>query len=1857
MATENTEGRELELVGKVELRIAMASSDQKFESLLNTYLAPLLLKLTSEHASVRNKVISICQHVNTRIKSPLIKLPVAALLKQYKDNQSLPIRHFDLLYIQQGVGRMPTQDRLKLLPILLAGISHNFEESTHSTATLFNLLLRLLHNMIIPPRGGKEDTALRSELGFDEGPHDAQFVASWLGKLMLLTVKMRDPAQLPALSKEDAQFLNLYGKETTWEMDTGDGISLPSTKYIAARFLASGAFVDSERYLPALIMSVDPNYKISEIGEDILKRAVSAISLEDETILKSLLTLYLGTRGAEGSLPASPPLQAKILSQLSKSRLVSSYVDQSVQIIQEALAPKSITQSEGLSTSSQRGLQASKLRQHVFAFSNWLARMGSAEDLAVYAPKLVGLFQDYIESQGWPRPGDSEALDTAELTSRAYGYEGIGSFAAASPRPLLVEPDIHLLRWLFTSLSEDSCGQDVSISIDQSLSSVLGAFGHDVDPDIESSLRALLLHHMSLSPGRKGSENVVKSTRFTALKFANRCLPFYDVDARWTNLLAICRDSQERREVVEEGRRGLDPYWFRLFNPLKGNKEDKALEMRYELPDVVKLITRFFGPGTQWDALKLSKPGFAQAYSYGLTFCRNVLLHQSLTTQNHPVTFDSNWEQSITALVANDPQVRIDCGNYFCQRATNEEFRRAVHIFLRACLHGLAYSRATDSHRAGDHFIEIFSLADIGSYAGLADEAYLLTDAILSSDSSVQERAAHVFGLLSSSRRSQSAMRSVQTFHLKVQSWKSAVGSELLQISGSILALGCFYSRLKGRRTTTDEEREATKALLRAFVDVLGDARDSTLVDATLGAISEMALFGVIEDDEELWSRNDQELYTRVLEKCKKGNERAISTVGYLAMQCPEEDDDSSLLSKIIGNLYDLHTIRQAEVQFTVGASLACAASGWQSRSLVAANDIHMEDPSSLARGQTLSIMLEKILGDCKTTKPSLRQASVIWLLCLVQYCGHLPEIRGRLPDCQIAFKSFLSDRDSLNQESASRGLTLVYEQGDKSLKEDLIRDLISSFTGTRSGLAGNVSGDTELFDAGALPTGEGSVTTYKDIMSLASEVGDASLVYRFMSLAANNAIWSSRAAFGRFGLSNVLNDASTDGYLAQNPKLYSALFRYRFDPNTNVRTSMNDIWTALVKDPAATVNKYFDTIIQDLMKTILGKEWRVRQASCAAIADIIQGRPFELYEKYLNEIWTVTFKVCDDIKESVRAAAMSLARVLTGILTRELEGSHHQSQKSEKMLKRVLPFLLSPSGLESSAPDVQNFARKALLEIIKKGSGPALRPFVPELIGRLLALLSSIEPEMVNYLHLNADKYGVTTDEIDDARLKHVRGSSMLEAIERCLDILDESSMSEFTRYFENAIKTVIGLPSKVGCSRVVVSLSTRRNFLFKPYADHFLPVVRKQVFDRNDTISSSYAAACGYLARLASDRALLEVIDSCQRLYFDSEEDRQRDISGEIVYALSKYATDRFNSVASDVLPFVFVAKHDVASTASLPFERTWDENVGGSRAVLLYLREISQLINRYLDSPRWSVKHTSALAIADVVKSSGNNISEANAKAIWPVLEKALSLKTWDGKEKLLQSFVQFCKNSDLIKSDKNFAKTANKIMIREVKRTNPTYRREALGCFAEFVELHNDGDRFEEVNSVVAPLVQQILGSSADEMDVDLKAENSSTKNVREATVQNATKTLVRSIDPATLEQTALEKTLDETMGIIEQVNGSELSSGQFRGSMYPEIRKLFANIQANQRDTLSNSFSSVLARYGGFIVLAIDDVEKTRAEAAEAAVVFAHVAKFADGEVADTFTARLTELSRRERSDTIRRALQNALNVIAPGEKK
>ena len=855
---------------------------------------------------------------------------------------------------------------------------------------------------------------------------------------------------------------------------------------------------------------------------------------------------------------------------------------------------------------------------------------------------------------------------------------------------------------------------------------------------------------------------------------------------------------------------------------------------------------------------------------------------------------------------------------------------------------------------------------------------------------------------------------------------------------------------------------------------------------------------------------DDEALFDQFVADGKKESEVAISAAGPILSILHGSESDESLFSKLVDRLLGLHEVKRAEFHFALGESLAVACAGFQSASTITELDVDSDTASFSANEALITKILDRVVEDSKTTKPSLKKAAAIWLLCLIQYCGELPQVKERLRDCQAAFARLLNDRDEIVQETGSRGLSLVYERGDKQLRDDLVRDLVQSFTGGKAKMSGTVNEDTQLFEAGALPTENGqSVSTYKDIVSLATEMGDPSLVYRFMNLASNNAIWNSRAAFGKFGLGSILADST---YLTKNKKFYPKLFRYRFDPNPNVQRSMNEIWRALVKDPNAVINENFDLIMDDLLQSVVsGKEWRSREASCAAISDLVQGREVEKFEKYLDDIWKVAFKVLDDVKETVRLAAMKLCRTLTGMLIRNLEVGEGNTQRSAAMLNHAMPFLLQQMD-SGGAKEVQQYAIVTLLEVVKKAPPKALRSYAPTILETLVLSLSSLEHESINYLHLNADKYGLTAEKLDKMRVSSINASPVTEAIETCLESItmkveaiadpdamqgvesmsakeNLSSMDDAMQRLASAYRSAIGLPSKVGLSRVMTTLVVRHQAAFRPYADRFIQLTRKHILDRNASISVAFSTSLGYLMRLASDREIQATNKFAQKLYFESQDLSHRSVAGEIIQAISKAANDVFMNSASVFLPFAFIGRRDTEEEVRERFDVPWKENIGGSRSINLYLEEIVGLISTHIRSLMWPIRHACCFAVGELISSMEvqTKYSDAEASAIWPVVQSALDGKTWSGKEEIIKAYPKFAQQAQSLWADAKTSQQMKKIVIREAKRTNVEYRPFAIEALGEFAIARKDLDITKETLPYLAELADELTDSDAMEVD--------------------------------------------------------------------------------------------------------------------------------------------------------------------------
>ena len=1424
MAELISEQRELDLVNKLELRIALADSEKKLEGLLNTFLAPLLLKLNSEHQSVRTKVLEVCQHINKRVKSNDVKLPVRTLLEQCKEHvASSLIRNLDLHYVQMGIQRLSSPDRASLLSILLPGIAATASKvSPQHAAVIFNLVLRSFRDFHFPSKGSPEDQSLRQKYMSSE--EDACFLAFWMSKLILLrlgTAGSNDTlATCPGLSPEEYAFLTLHGKNGTWNPSLDTGLSLTSTKVLCVKILFTGLFSPHERLLPALYASANQNSTISDRGEDLMKATFPEIDVSQDPLVDNLLDAYLGLKS--GLVPVDAPVRIKILSLLSKSATCLARGDRVIHVVENDLinrVARSNTDRETL-----------KLRTAVVTFLHSIVRVAKNEELKPISGSILDILKSFLDQQH--ESGLSELRNV-----RSQCFEVFATLADAA-HERLVEPHLEILRWLFRSLSEEK-DKEICLSISSAISATMRPFQTSLSPDVKQALEECLFEQLE-------SESLnAQSIRYAAVKFANNCFDFEDISARWIDVLALGMASTETNELVEEARKGLDPYWFRTTREFASHAQaspQSAGEQTWLSFPKLRPVLEYILPKHYTDLQNRN------VLVEAVAFVRLCLAAQVLKRRGMRLQVEQDWSRKLDLAISEDFAVR-DTMRIEMNELSKDEKPLSVFIELwNLALENLGTTPAKTNQKLLQFLHETtISSPDSVLKILLKNVKRIRAVALSTHDFQLKIDAAHLWGLLASTDKideNKSLLTSVEELLTLAGNWSTAYGAEGNKTSGSILALSYLASRKRLRNEDSSLVSRLSERLMNMSWEACNKGVDGDLLRAFFEASSQ--LFRHLAIGKELFTSivSVEAYIDKILKTAKVGNEKAITLLGDVSIILDEEED-SKVLTKLIDQIRELHDIRQPETQFTVGEALACVASSWESKALKMKFDMEGYVPSTPPRTLLASQIVEKVLKDSSITKPALKKvsllpnsfylypafshpkvftsmtnirvkASTIWLLCMLQFCEEDNAIQSHLKDFQIAFKRCLTDRDELVQESASRGLGLVYDKGSSDMKESLVKDLIGSFSNDKANLSGTVSEDTQLFESGALPTGDGSITTYKDIMSLASEVGDPSLVYRFMSLASNNAIWSSRAAFGRFGLSNVLSDSNVNSYLAANPKLYPKLYRYRFDPNRNVRQSMNDIWNALIKDPSRAINDHFQAIVEDLLVSMLhGKDWRARQASCAAMSDLIQGRPPDevratlsardshsrstQVQPYLNRIWSICFKVLDDIKESVRNSATELARILSNTLIRNLESRQGASQTSNGMLSVVLPFLLSTSGLESSAKDVREQSLSTLLQIIKKAGPGSLRPFIPELVEKLLALLTLFEPEAVNYVYLNAANYDLKQEDIDEMRLKGIRSSPLMEAIERCLDMLDETTTSKLVPRLIYTLLQAVGNPTKV--------------------------------------------------------------------------------------------------------------------------------------------------------------------------------------------------------------------------------------------------------------------------------------------------------------------------------------------------------------------------------------------------------------------------------------------------------------------------
>lgn len=660
--------------------------------------------------------------------------------------------------------------------------------------------------------------------------------------------------------------------------------------------------------------------------------------------------------------------------------------------------------------------------------------------------------------------------------------------------------------------------------------------------------------------------------------------------------------------------------------------------------------------------------------------------------------------------------------------------------------------------------------------------------------------------------------------------------------------------------------------------------------------------------------------------------------------------------------------------------------------------------------------VLDALLVGLTHSRTENRSACVSHLVTLMTYCPRHPAIQQRLERSQKGFLGLLGDKNGLTQEMASRGVSLVYSIGDQDTKSQLLTGLTSVLKDpTKKGPMVKVDGDTQVFEAGELgtvPGGGGNLTTYRELCSLAKDMGQPDLLYKFMDLANHQAALNSRrgAAVGFAHIAKLAGDDLKPYLSTMLPRIY----RLQFDPNPEVQETMSNIWQSLVPETRNKLEEFLPEILKELMTEITSRIWRHRESSARAMADLLQGRQWDQLKDTFAQIWKLAFRVADDIKETVRQAGIHLLTAMKRISLKFADGHVTDAMTVSAAVSETLPVLLEVIA-HPTDPACVAIAFSTISSIAASCPTELLRPHLGTLVPSLLESLSKMDSGVLDELQLRMAGAGVNPEKLESARVRAVAYSPVQDILDRCLRTVDVSTLEkgELMPNLKELIQRGVGLNTRVGTMRFVTQLAIHLGTAFDPYAGKFLKILLSKSLsgEASSTIKKAYASAIGTLCNVAASQAVGKVVDGCVTA-LKCQENVDQHMIGLIFKELHAHAPSYFSGHASTIIPVAFLKRFESDASVASIWASVFEEGMGTeSGAVRLFHEEIVKEVTSAFSSTSWSAKIAAANAIEQMYEADKATM-QTHSQALMQMLLEQLPGRIWDGKEALFKAISKIC-----------------------------------------------------------------------------------------------------------------------------------------------------------------------------------------------------------------------------------------------------
>ncbi|CAN6443404.1 unnamed protein product [Victoria cruziana] len=1143
-----------EVLDRMLTRLAL-TDDPKLETVLPKILPYSISCLSSGSPAIRKKVMEILTHLNKRVKhQKSIRLPLLELWKEYVEvGAALIVRNFCMIYIEMAFDRLTVEEKADMAPMLIANVSKF--PSQHQ-----DMLLRIVIKVIGECHKCQidESIALKYKLGNDDDR--GLFV-----EFCLLTV-LYQPTSASSGGEGSCPGLSFAQTNQVTGKLPLEGDELLSRK-LGILNVIEALNLDPQLIYPLyLAASADSQELVIKRGEELSKKISSRVNLEDQKLINKLFSLLTGTLAGESTPtesrinPVNPAFRVRLLSNFCRSITAANTFPLTLQCIFNCIFGSGST---------------SKLKQLGMEFTVWVFKHAVLDQLKLMGPVILSGITKFLDAH------TASGSDASFREIKSFAFQAVGLLSHRMPE--LFREKAEMAVRLFDALKVED--QSLCLTVQDSLNALSLAY-KGAPASVLKDLEMLILQN---------SQAVQSEARFCAMRWATSLFDLQHCPSRFICMFGASDEKLDIRELALEG-----------LHLTKDHDQDSNCQSGFKYPKLNDML------------------------NYICNQQPKVL--DSPDSREGSLLFPARTYVAMIKFLLKLFNVEYD---HILLSGETSEFCSSFNTMFLLLEHALVYGGSAELHAIatkglvtiGSRFPQMIASRYAGKMTWLRQFLGHIT-------AETRECASRLMGIACSDLSSSetSALISDICSHLK--------GTELRRfesLHGAICALGYVVAQCRTGRPDVPEP------LIVSSVEVLSELVKSEGMPLAAVAMEALGHIG-LRDPLPLicYDATTAAVLTTLNDRLSKllcGDEvKAVQKIVISLGHVSYKETSPPLLNVALDLIFGLCRSKVEDILFAAGEALSFMWGGVPitADKILKSNYISLSFSSNYLTGDaplfSSSIDVNNMGIDnedtrvlvqdniCKklfdellySSRKEERCAGTIWLLSLTMYCGHHPKIQGLLPEIQEAFSYLLGDTNELTQDLASQGMSIVYEIGDSAMKRDLVNALVGTLTGTsKRKKAIKLTEDSEVFQESTVgqSPGGGKLSTYKELCNMANEMGQPDLIYKFMDLANYQSSLNSKRG-AAFGFSKIAKQA---GEVLQPfvRSLVPRLVRYQYDPDKNVQDAMGHIWKFLVTDPKKAVDEYFNDIVDDLLIQSGSRLWRSREASCLALADVIQGRKF----------------------------------------------------------------------------------------------------------------------------------------------------------------------------------------------------------------------------------------------------------------------------------------------------------------------------------------------------------------------------------------------------------------------------------------------------------------------------------------------------------------------------------------------------------------------------------------------------------------------------------------------------------------------